>query len=197
VDFEQVLVERREALSDQRERIVGVILQEQRGIGEGLADRHAGRGPLVAQRPLDDDDIVPERHHVRTIALSLALVAGMAAAHAAETGKTPAQLNLGDTTIVNPTAYWISHAIDAMESGDAEFGILTISDDDTTYMQTAVEKDVPPPRHITVEYQEGSVDKHFWCNHLDKEQVASMLVAYLNGDERWRSACAWQKEEMK
>ena len=78
------------------------------------------------------------------------------------------------------------------DEGRGEFIIL--SEREQVYIQASGEGDDP----YIIEYREGDADHHFQCvEEISKEQVKSMFLKYLNGDDSWKSDCRWDKLENK
>jgi len=80
----------------------------------------------------------------------------------------------------------------ADDSGRGEYIIL--SGADQVYMQAAGKGDEP----YTLEYREGSADRHFVCTRdLNKAEVEAAFLKYLRRDASWKTDFPWKKLENK
>jgi hypothetical protein len=73
-----------------------------------------------------------------------------------------------------------------------EFVILAIND--LTYIQCA-ERKVPDPSYdYILEYQDGTVDRHFRATDesIPIERVRDAFMKYLRGDPSWQIDFAWE-----
>jgi hypothetical protein len=75
-----------------------------------------------------------------------------------------------------------------------EFAILGVDAD--TYIQCAEQKE--PPYEYVLEYQDGSVDKHFQAvdDPITFDRVVAAFIKYLRQDPSWRSDFKWEKLEL-
>lgn len=67
---------------------------------------------------------------------------------------------------------------------------------DDTYIQYWVDETGKGP--YTLEYQEGSLDKHYRAvgEPITRDRVLSALIKYLRGDESWRLDFRWETIEL-
>ena len=74
-----------------------------------------------------------------------------------------------------------------------DFAILG---DDQSYMQCAAQGG-QPSRYL-LEYQEGSVDRHFRAleGPFSLERVVAAFSSYLRGDPAWKQTFAWERVEL-
>ena len=76
--------------------------------------------------------------------------------------------------------------------GRGEFIILSQSDQ--VYIQASGESDGP----YMMEYREGDADHHFQCiRDVSKENVQSVFMKYLKGDDSWETDVEWKRLESK
>lgn len=96
-------------------------------------------------------------------------------------------LTLSDgPAIENPSAEEIESALREMEETGGEFVILDRSELD--YMQAAGEGG-----EYGLEYQEGSLDRHYRVENVTLEAVIEAFQQYARGeDAAWKSRFAWQ-----
>ena len=89
-------------------------------------------------------------------------------------------------TIKNPSAREIESALRHMEATGGEFAILDRSE--LEYIQTAPDGDT-----FTLEYQEGSLDRHYRVDSVPLAAVIEAFQQYARGeDAAWKSGFAWQ-----
>ncbi|MDY0165882.1 MAG: hypothetical protein RBS80_05015 [Thermoguttaceae bacterium] len=75
----------------------------------------------------------------------------------------------------------------ADDGGRGEFIILAAADQ--VFLQASGEEDGP----YTLEYREGSADRHFQCTRdLAKAEVEGAFLKYLNRDASWKTDFPWQ-----
>jgi hypothetical protein len=96
-------------------------------------------------------------------------------------------LTLSDgPTIENPSAQEIESALRDMEATGGEFAILDRGELD--YMQAAGGDD-----EYGLEYQEGSLDRHYRVENVTLGAVIEAFQQYARGeDSAWKSRFAWQ-----
>ena len=70
---------------------------------------------------------------------------------------------------------------------------VILSKNDMNYIQAAL-SDYEGEGFI-LEYQEGSLDKHFSAtdNNISKDVILSVFLAYLKGDAAWKEQFNWEK----
>jgi hypothetical protein len=90
--------------------------------------------------------------------------------------------------VINPSAAQIADALSNLPGGDESFAILTI--DPQTYVQVAGS----PADGFTLEYRDGSEEKHFVAigAPIDLKLVTSVFQKYAAGDASWQSLVSWQ-----
>jgi len=71
---------------------------------------------------------------------------------------------------------------------------VILSKNDMNYIQAAL-SDYEGEEGLVLEYQEGSLEKHFNCidGNISKEQVLTAFLLYLKGDLSWKSHFSWEK----
>jgi hypothetical protein len=70
-----------------------------------------------------------------------------------------------------------------------EFVILTSNAD--RYIQCSIQKE--PPFLHSLEYQDGSIDKHFRADRpITPEQTVSAFLKYFSGDSAWQTDFRWE-----
>lgn len=96
-------------------------------------------------------------------------------------------LTLSDgLTIEDPSAEDIEIALRALGIEGDDFAILDRSELD--YMQTALDGDT-----FTLEYQEGSLDRHYQVDSVPLAAVIEAFQQYARGeDAAWKFRFAWQ-----
>src|SRR5215469_17529105 len=105
-------------------------------------------------------------------------------------GTTRFRLDIrGEGEILDPTPQDIKLAIDSISpSEDSPFLILGRGPDGMTYMQAGLEEN----SLWTLEFQEGSTQRHFQVSNVSTEKVTDMFLAYARGDEAWRTSVKWE-----
>lgn len=71
---------------------------------------------------------------------------------------------------------------------------VILSKNDMNYIQAAL-SDYEGEDGLLLEYQEGSLDKHFNTvdSNISKEDVLSAFLKYLKGDSSWKERFIWEK----
>jgi hypothetical protein len=49
-----------------------------------------------------------------------------------------------------------------------------------------------PAGTYALEYQEGSIDRHFRCQTTDREEAVRLLREFRDGDQAWKRRHVWQ-----
>jgi len=102
-------------------------------------------------------------------------------------------LELGSgKTLKDPSPDQIADALSALPGGDGSSAILSWSP--MVYIQCMGSE----REGFVLEYQEGSLDKHFIAsdNHLSLAAVTRAFLSAANGDEGWRTQVAWELEAL-
>lgn len=99
-----------------------------------------------------------------------------------------------DQRIVDPSPETIEAVILGLPDRDDSFLILGQERDESTYMQASG----GATGGFTLEYQEGSLGRHFQCqiNPLPTPHVVLAFRAYARGDDVWRTTFKWQRVEL-
>jgi hypothetical protein len=95
-----------------------------------------------------------------------------------------------DTIIDHPTSDQIAWALSTLNTTDNTFAIL--ESDDMTYIQTAMEK----AQEFVLEFQDGSLDKHYQTKVEDLHQVVTEFQGFLEAREAWKQTIDWQKVDV-
>jgi hypothetical protein len=95
-----------------------------------------------------------------------------------------------DTIIDNPTSNQIAQALSTLNTTNNTFAILEF--DDMTYIQTAMEN----TQEFVLEFQDGSLVKHYQTNVEDLHQVLTEFQGFLESRETWKQTIDWQKIEL-
>jgi len=98
----------------------------------------------------------------------------------------------GKRQILDPSLHEIETAVKSMTLTDDCFLILSRGEDGFTYIQAMLEDN----SLWTVEYQDGSLEKHFQASNVDTKRVVTMFLAFAGGDETWRDAAQWTRTEL-
>ena len=77
--------------------------------------------------------------------------------------------------------------------GEENDDFVVLSKNDMNYIQAAL-SDYEGEGFI-LEYQEGSLDKHFSAtdNNISKDVILSVFLAYLKGESAWKEQFNWEK----
>jgi hypothetical protein len=77
--------------------------------------------------------------------------------------------------------------------GEENDDFVVLSRNDMNYIQAALSDF--EGEGIILEYQEGSLDKHFSATdkNISKEVILSVFLAYLKGDAAWKEKFDWEK----
>ena len=108
-------------------------------------------------------------------------------------GKTILAVNGDDRqSSENPDAHTVALALRELSGGLNSFAILSKGED--TYIQAAG----GPATGFDLEYQDGSVDRHFRCSDrpLTLDRVTAAFLLYLSGDEGWMTEFRWEHMEL-
>ncbi len=102
--------------------------------------------------------------------------------------------NQEDQVFHDPSPEQISAVVAGLPPGGDAFVILADDADDMTFIQAIGS----PAEGFGLEYQEGSLDRHFACTSQDltAEHVVLALRSYLRGDAAWKTAFAWERMEL-
>lgn len=100
------------------------------------------------------------------------------------------EIGIGSKVLHDPSLGQIEDALRSLPGGD--FSHVILSRDPMTYIQTAG----GPWEGFVLEYQDGSVDKHYQCadSDLGLDAVVRAFRLYAQGDERWRTGLEWRRE---
>jgi hypothetical protein len=102
------------------------------------------------------------------------------------------QLSTGGT-IDNPTPEQIDHAIRSLPGGDDSFAILAI--DEMTYVQAA---GPDADGLFDLEHQLGGLEYHYQAMEpVSTEEVVIAMQAFAAGDETWKQAFQWQRQQIE
>lgn len=101
------------------------------------------------------------------------------------------KLGTGRRRIEDPKADDIIDGLNSLKGGTDHFAIFEKGDDSQHYMQT-----IGGPELFTLEYREGSKDRHFQCT-TTKDNVIKAFKAYAADDASWRTICDWKKLNLK
>lgn len=90
--------------------------------------------------------------------------------------------------VIEPSAAQIAAALANLPGGDESFAILAVGPQ--TYVQVAGS----PVEGFTLEYRDGSEEKHFEAigSPIDLGLVTSVFQKYAAGDSSWQSLVSWQ-----
>ena len=102
------------------------------------------------------------------------------------------ELNLENGyTLHNPSADHIVGALCALPAGEGSFVILIR--EEHRFMQACGSW----KEGFELEYQDGSIDKHFRCEKkLSLDDVSIAFRSFLYEDGRWRDAFIWKRLEL-
>lgn len=94
----------------------------------------------------------------------------------------------GNLISSNPDHHSVVKALNSLSTKKGGFAIL--SKDDNTYIQTSG----TPGEGFELEYQDGSLDRHFRNSNrnLELSQVANTFTCYLESDDRWKLEYSWE-----
>ncbi len=99
-----------------------------------------------------------------------------------------------EQVIRNPSPDQIGAVIDGLPAGADAFAILANDADELTYIQAIGS----PSEGFGLEYQDGSLDKHFQCTNQDltAEHVVLAFRSYQRGETDWKTAFKWERVEL-
>ena len=101
------------------------------------------------------------------------------------------RLSLEDGRVIdNPSPVSITSALTSLKPDSNSFAILERTD--TTYLQISMQSS----DEFILEYQDGSLDKHFQANVYDLSDVTCAFKAYAARDESWKTQFDWQRIEL-
>jgi hypothetical protein len=101
------------------------------------------------------------------------------------------RLSLENSTLIDkPTPDQIADALSTLSSDGNSFAILERTN--TSYFQTALQS----TGEYIIEYQDGSLDKHYQSTAKDPQRVIAMFQAYGAGDDSWKRECDWRKIDL-
>lgn len=101
------------------------------------------------------------------------------------------RLSLENWTVIDkPTPEQIAEALSSLTTEGNSFAILERTD--STYLQTGLQT----TGEYVVEYQDGSLDKHYEAITEDPRQVVAAFQAYATGSDNWKREFEWQKLEL-
>lgn len=89
----------------------------------------------------------------------------------------------------DPTAADIKTAMNEIGAGISFGAILSLTEIDQYYIQTAK---FPDSNSYRIEYREGSSDQHFFAD-ANKAKAIKAFVSYLNQDGRYKKMFKWEK----
>lgn len=94
--------------------------------------------------------------------------------------------------VSDPSENEIRDGILRIDGKENSFAILSI--DDETYIQTSGS----PEAGFILEYQDGSLDKHYRAADLkiSQDKIVSAFVSYGNQDGVWRDSLVWEKHDL-
>ena len=98
--------------------------------------------------------------------------------------------NSFEKKVKNPSEQDIIDMFQGFGENDMDDFVI-LSKNNMNYIQTAIgEKE---EEGFILEYQEGSLDKHFIATDRDLEldRIIEIFIAYNNGDEKWKSDFQW------
>jgi hypothetical protein len=78
--------------------------------------------------------------------------------------------------------------------GEEEDDFVVLSKNDMNYIQAAL-SDFEEEEGMLLEYQEGSLDKHFHAidTNITKDQVLAAFLLYLKADASWKEQFSWEE----
>jgi hypothetical protein len=96
--------------------------------------------------------------------------------------------------ILDPSLMHVREAIDGMIRSDDSFVILKKSGTGMTYMQVhGCEGE-----GYTLEYQEGSLSRHFECYEpVTKKSIVEIFQAFRIDDPSWKTQVRWRKKDFR
>jgi hypothetical protein len=101
------------------------------------------------------------------------------------------RLSLENSTLIDkPTPDQIADALSTLSSDGNSFAILERTN--TSYFQTALQS----TGEYIIEYQDGSLDKHYQSTAKDAQHLIAMFQAYGAGDDLWKREGDWRKIEL-
>lgn len=97
--------------------------------------------------------------------------------------------------VVNPNEQDVREGFEALGEIDMDDFVI-LSKNDMAYIQAAIgegEED-----GFILEYQDGSLDRHYVASNRDipQEEILKAFLAYLTGDESWKSNYLWETADM-
>jgi hypothetical protein len=104
----------------------------------------------------------------------------------------------GDEIFKNVDHKKISVALLKLSSnscGKYSYIVIALDSDEQTYVQTAYHQD---ENNFTLEYQDGSVDKHFQSvSNLNFNEILNALVGYSSTSNLWDQNIVWKRIQIK
>jgi hypothetical protein len=104
----------------------------------------------------------------------------------------------GNEKINNPDYKSISTSLSKIINGlckNNPFLIISQTRNENIYVQIAYLEEV---NNFTVEYQDGSIDKHFQsARNFNAAEILNLLVEYSISSKRWDSNIQWQRIQIK
>ena len=99
-----------------------------------------------------------------------------------------------DQVIHDPSPEVIAAVIEGLPAGGDSFAILASDADELTFIQAIGS----PAEGFALEYQDGSLDRHFECasQDLTAEHVVLAFRSYQRGETVWRTAFEWRPMEL-
>ncbi len=102
------------------------------------------------------------------------------------------RLSLENWTVIdNPTPDQIADALSSLDADGNSFAILEQTD--TTYIQAGLQS----TGEYVIEYQDGSLDKHYQSITRNSQQLMAMFRAYAEGHDTWKQQCEWNKIDLQ
>jgi hypothetical protein len=101
------------------------------------------------------------------------------------------RLSLEDGQVIDhPSPLSIASALTSLKFDGNSFAILERTD--ATYLQTSMQSS----DEFIIEYQDGSLDKHFRASAFDLSDVTDAFKAYAVQNESWITQFDWQRIEL-
>lgn len=105
--------------------------------------------------------------------------------------KTGLQMRWGNE-LKNPPLTHVRECIEALNGNNDSFAILSRSE--YTYVQCVGGK----LQGYRVEFQDGSVNEHYYCTkNLKRKEVIKIFQNYREGNDIWRTDYDWEKDNFK
>jgi len=126
-------------------------------------------------------------------AFAALLVLAGCAAKPGEVERVPTKLEIcGERTIVDPSDEDIRSALGGLDAGSGDAFVILVPAE-MTYIQASGDR----RRGFDMEYQEGSIDRHFRATNesILVDDVAEAFIAYRSGDESWKSRFEFKRVE--